>query len=90
MDIEKELEPLQYIRETEPSPFLLARVKQRIAGINEAPPLWKWGIAATLALLIVMNGITLFHKAETQRKAAINIAAAMRLFPNNQLYHDQD
>jgi len=88
MNIENELNQLKKISKVTPSPMLLMRIKQRIATASEATIQWKLGIAATLALLIVMNGIAVFKSAKNPPKTTASMVTSMHLSVNNQLYHD--
>lgn len=88
MNIENELNQLKKISKVTPSPMLLMRIKQRIATASEATVQWKRGIAATLALLMVMNGIAVFKSVKATPRAIVTMVTSMHLSVNNQLYHD--
>jgi len=95
MNIDNKLDLLKQIKEVDAPPFLLTRIRQQIANLNnvEAPVKWKWAFAASAILILALN-VSIFFKsdettASTGKNTEIeNVVKSMNLTNSNNLYNE--
>jgi len=82
------LEQLESIQKTGVSPFLLTRIKQRIAAVqaNTIPPRTAIIVGVGFVLLLVLN-YTAVQRATSITTKTQNVAEAMQLTTTTSLYH---
>ena len=82
------LEILSSIQKAEAPPFLLTRIRAKIAAIqaNRITPRLAWTWSVSLLLVLAVNIAVIVSRTHEQEQE--NIAAAMRLLPDNSLYHE--
>lgn len=91
MDIDKKLDILKKIGETEAPPFLITRIKQRINTLVmvEAPVKWKWRFAVIGLLLLVLNfSIVLKSTQPGNSKGITTIVSGFHLSTTNDFYNE--
>jgi type IV secretory pathway component VirB8 len=84
--IDNELNKLEHIQKADAHPFVFTRIQAKIYQQNQrfGPKLvWKLSIAMVFILLINAVVITVNLKSKKQEN---NLAKAMQLIPNNELY----
>lgn len=84
--INNELNKLGNIQKVDTPPFLFTRIKAKIYQQNqrfEPKLVWKLSIALVFILIINAAVITVNLKSKKQKN---NLAKAMQLVPNNELY----
>lgn len=88
----KELESLSKINKVEAPPFLLTRIRARIASLNEAAPVqWKWALAATALLVFALNAAAILKteiKNDRPEPGLEQVIKGMNLSPSNGLYDE--
>lgn len=81
------IDMLEQIQKVDVPPFLLTRIKQKIANAHDMQfsrqSAWAWGLA--FALVLVLNITVLLSKA-TQTENTDNLVDKMNLSPKNTLY----
>ena len=89
----KELDRLKNVARVEAPPFLKTRIDARIQQLAEdsISSAWVWGFAATVALLVVVNGTILLRGSGSDASSfdvASSITSSMGINNLNQLYND--
>ncbi len=79
---------LEYINKVEAPPFLLTRIRQKIANVAEQPVAPKWVLAActSLLLIVALNIYIISGSSENPHPNQPNLAQSMNLYPQNSLY----
>ncbi|MEZ0607534.1 hypothetical protein ACAW74_03410 [Fibrella sp. WM1] len=84
------LRSLDGLQPAEPSPFLYAKIRNRIAAppVTYAPKRLVWLAAASFAILALLNWRLVGSSANVAGEAASlrALASAWQLYPTNQLY----
>jgi hypothetical protein len=94
MDINKTLDLLKQIKQTEAPPFLLTRIRQQLQNLQhtEAPVRWKWAFAASLIIILAINISMLKNAANvypvTENTEAQNIVNSLNLSTQNDFYNE--
>ena len=95
MNIDNKLDLLKQIKEVDAPPFLLTRIRQQIANLNnvEAPVKWKWAFAASAILILALNVSIFFKSDETTASSGKNtgienVVKSMNLTNSNNLYNE--
>jgi hypothetical protein len=94
MDINKTLDLLKQIKQTEAPPFLLTRIKQQLQNLQhtEAPVKWKWAFAVSLIIILALNISTLSNSSGTipvtENTEAQNIVNSLNLSTQNDFYNE--
>lgn len=72
-DFEQQLlSKLKGIKRISPNPDLLPQITQKIeTHVARAIPNYYWTIAASVALLVVLNGVAIFYATNSENKASI-------------------
>ncbi len=78
---------LEYINKVDAPPFLLTRIRQKIANATEQTIAPKWAFAAGFSLVLVVSLNIYIITAPTENKPQqANLAQTMNLIPHNSLY----
>lgn len=78
---------LEYINKVDTPPFLLTRIKQKIANLGEQKVSPKWAFAAAMSLLLLIALNLYVVTAPTDNKPEQgDLAQTMNLYPHNSLY----
>jgi hypothetical protein len=80
------LDLLGQVREADPPPFLLARIRQRIAvqAADWLPSSWAWALGGAAGLLLLLNLLAFYSYSQKTRPPAASFAS--ELLPQNDLY----
>jgi hypothetical protein len=80
------LDLLDHIQKTPAPPFLLTRVRARIAAAqaDRVPPRLAWSLGMSLLIVLALNIAVILQQLPKQQ----DVAVGLNLLPDNALYHD--
>ena len=78
---------LEYINKVDAPPFLLTRIRQKIANAREQQINPKWALAAGVSLLLIVAlNLYVISGPDNNQPQQTNLAQTMNLYPHNSLY----
>ncbi len=85
------LNQLDALQRVEAPPFLLTRIRQRIAdaALPQVSPKWVWATVLSFILIAVLNVYTVsnYSSSQTGTQQPANLVEQMNLQTNNSLYY---